>query len=96
MLVTPFDAVVGYVRNITWAEIVGWIFGLVGLVIPMAIKAGKAISDIVQMQKNVTKMATNDLPHMFHTLLNMDKNIAKMTGGDAVDFTELDAMKKDK
>ena len=49
-----------------------------------------ALKRLITTENYVEQVATNDLPHIGHTLLNIDKNIAKFTNSDKVDFTELE------
>lgn len=91
---TPLQTIVQYVQNVTWQQVSLWMLGLLGVVMAGTWKASRIANNLQDRaqtaEKYVKQMATNDLPHTFHVLLNIDKNIAKMTGGSEVDFTELE------
>lgn len=83
---TPFDAISKIAQDITWGQVCATILPFVSGAIAVAVWFRR----IHKSLDYVEQMATNDFPHTFHTLLNIDKNIAKMTGGDVVNFTELE------
>lgn len=91
---TPFDALVHAVQNISWGQVWYGIGASFVFLLGLTWRLAKRASRLDSTQDQVQKMATNDFPHMFHTMVNMDKNIAKMSGGDPVDFTEMDAVNK--
>jgi hypothetical protein len=93
---TPLDAIVHAVQNITWGEIWSALGATFLFVVGATWRIAAKSARLDDTQDYVEQMATNDLPHSFHVLLNMDKNIAKMSGGDTVDFKELDAKLKGK
>lgn len=93
---TPFEAIIHAIQNISWAQLWAAAGSAFVFIIGATWRIASKSKRLDQSQDYVEKMATNDFPHMFHTLVNMDKNIAKMSGGDPVSFSELDAMKDKK
>lgn len=93
-MATPFETIVSSVQAVSWTSVVVFLVGLLSVVASMAWQARGIIARITKAETHVEKMATNDLPHTFHVLLNIDKNIAKLCNGDTADFTELDAQLK--
>jgi hypothetical protein len=91
---TPLDSLAHALENITWGQVWSAVGASFLFCVGAAWRLSKNAGSLKETQNYVEKMATNDFPHMFHTLVNIDKNIAKSTGGDPVSFTELDAQLK--
>lgn len=95
---TPVETLAKVVNDITWGQVwavVVFVFlniGVASVAIYRATKQATGARDYIE------KMATNDLPHTFRALVNMDKNIAKLSGGESVDWNavniEIEMLKK--
>ncbi|HWR15179.1 MAG TPA: hypothetical protein VN577_10140 [Terriglobales bacterium] len=88
---TPYETVVEFIKSLTWPTVVLGFLGVSGSISALGWKLRGGANRLQSTENYVEQMATNDFPHTFHTLLNIDKNIAKFTGGTEVNFTELEA-----
>ncbi len=80
---TPFEWVSQHIQLVGWPLVVLAAWKVRGI-------AAKWNNRIVAAEHHITKMATNEMPHMQRALMNIDKNIAKMSGGDEADFSDLE------
>ena len=87
---TPFRVLVNLVENVSWREVAGIAIALAGMVSVASVQAYRFFFGISVTENHVEVLATNCIPHIRATLANIDKNIAKMSGGEPVDFTALD------
>jgi hypothetical protein len=87
---TPFRVLVNLVENVSWREVAGIAIALAGMVSVASVQAYRFFFGISVTENHVEVLATNCIPHIRATLANIDKNIAKMSGGEIVDNTALD------
>lgn len=86
---TPVDIIANGIKSIGWGTVAALASGAVTGALALGWKIHEYAMRWTIVEGYIAKVSTNDVPHIFHTLINVDKNIAKMSGGDKVDFTEL-------
>lgn len=83
---TPLEALEKGLNNVTWAQVwAGVVFVLLNIG-AASVAVYRAAKQATGARDYIEKMATNDLPHTFRALVNIDANIAKLSGGNPVNW----------
>jgi hypothetical protein len=78
----PFEWAIHYLPVVGWPVIVVAAWKLRGIITKATDRTRKA-------ELHITKMSCNEMPHIQRTLINIDKNMAKLAKGEIVDLSDL-------